>query len=81
LIKHQPQPDIPGRTPQFHGFWRTALAACRTEHDEYVIQMNEVRRCASAGVQRAAPKVTGMINEPGHPTGHLVIPVEEDTPC
>jgi hypothetical protein len=44
------------------------------EHDEDVIQMNEVHRRASAWVQRAAPKVVRMIDEPGHPTGPLVIP-------
>lgn len=36
-----------------------------TEHDELVIQMNEVRRCASGGVQRAAANVVSMIDEPG----------------
>jgi hypothetical protein len=36
--------------------------------------MNEVRYCASGWVQRAARKVTSMIDEPGHPTGILVIP-------
>jgi hypothetical protein len=46
------------------------------EGDEDVIQMNEVRRRASARVQCAAPKVISMIDEPGHPTGPLVIPFE-----
>jgi hypothetical protein len=41
--------------------------------------MNEVRRRASAGVQRATPKVAPTIDEPGHPTGHLVIPLKEET--
>jgi hypothetical protein len=36
--------------------------------------MNEVHRSASGWVQRAAGKVASMINEPGHPTGHLKIP-------
>jgi hypothetical protein len=36
----------------------------RAEHDEHVIQMNEVRRCASGWVQRAAHKVATMIDEP-----------------
>jgi len=31
--------------------------------------MNETRCGASPGVQPAAIKVTGMIDEPGHPTG------------
>jgi hypothetical protein len=58
------------------------IAAGSAEHDEDVIQMNEVRRCASARVQRAATKVAAMIDEPGHPTGHLVIPFERgDEPC
>jgi hypothetical protein len=42
--------------------------------------MNETRRPASAGVQRAPAKVTDMINEPGHPTGSLVISVERGHP-
>ena len=37
--------------------------------------MNEVRRCASGWVQRAATRFSVMIDEPGHPTGHLVIAV------
>jgi hypothetical protein len=41
--------------------------------------MNEVRCRASEWVQRAAHKVAPMINEPGHPTGHPVIPKEETT--
>jgi hypothetical protein len=44
------------------------------KHDEDVTQMNEVCRCASRRVQRAAPNVIGMIDEPGHPAGPLVIP-------
>jgi hypothetical protein len=51
----------------------------RSEHDEHVMQMNEVHRCASGWVQRAARKVAFMIDEPGHPTGHLVIAQEETT--
>jgi hypothetical protein len=38
------------------------------KHNEDVTQMNEVHRCASRRVQRAAPRVIGMIDEPGHPT-------------
>jgi hypothetical protein len=49
------------------------------EHDENVIQMNEVHRCASEWVQRAAIKVVSMIEEPGHPTGQLDDPREETT--
>jgi hypothetical protein len=43
------------------------------------MQMNEVHHCASGWVQRAARKVAPMIDEPGHPTGHLVIAQEETT--
>jgi hypothetical protein len=38
------------------------------------MEMNEIHHCASGRVQRAASKVSGMIDGPGHPTGHLVIP-------
>jgi hypothetical protein len=44
------------------------------EHDQHVIEMNEVRRCASEWVQRGARKVAPKIDEPGHPTGHPAIP-------
>jgi hypothetical protein len=37
--------------------------------------MNEAHWLASGWVQRAAIRVGVMIDEPGHPTGHLVIPV------
>jgi hypothetical protein len=40
--------------------------------------MNDVRRRASARVQLATPKVAPTIDEPGHPTGHLVIPLKEE---
>jgi hypothetical protein len=50
------------------------------QHGQDVTQMNETRRPASAGVQRAAIRVTDMINEPGHPTGSLVISVERGHP-
>ena len=49
------------------------------EHDEHVIQMNEVRRRASGWVHRAAAKVVRMISEPGHPTGDPRDPLEEET--
>jgi hypothetical protein len=42
------------------------------------MQMNEVRRRASPRVQRVTHKVARMIDEPGHPTGHLAIPLKED---
>jgi hypothetical protein len=38
------------------------------EHGEHVTQMNENRGPASGRVQRAAVRVTGVIDEPGHPT-------------
>src|SRR6267378_618412 len=44
---------------------------CGAEHDEHVMQMNEVRHFASGWVQRGVVTVTGMIDEPGHSTGHL----------
>jgi len=40
--------------------------------------MNEVRRSASARVQLATSKVAPTIDEPGHPTGHLAIPLKEE---
>jgi hypothetical protein len=40
--------------------------------------MNDVCRRASARVQLATPKVAPTIGEPGHPTGHLVIPLKEE---
>ncbi len=43
------------------------------------IQMNEICRPASARVQRVTHKVAPTIDEPGHPTGHLVIPLKEET--
>jgi len=52
----------------------------QSQHDEHVIQMNEVHRCASVGVQRATFKVASMINEPGHPTVNPRDPrLKEDT--
>jgi hypothetical protein len=42
------------------------------------MQMNEVHRRASARVQHVTHKVARMIDEPGHPTGHLAIPLKED---
>jgi hypothetical protein len=48
----------------------------RGEYDQHVIEMNEVHRRASGWVQRAASKIASMIDEPGHPTGHLVIKEE-----
>ena len=44
------------------------------QHDEHVTQMNEVRVSVSAQVQRRTGNVASMIEEPGHPTGHLQIP-------
>jgi len=44
------------------------------EHDEHVMQMNEARVPVSAQVQRRIVNVASMIEEPGHPTGHLQIP-------
>jgi hypothetical protein len=41
--------------------------------------MNEVHCRASEWVQREAPKVAAMIDEPGHPTGRPAIPLKEET--
>jgi len=41
-----------------------------TGHDEDVIQMNGIRRSASAEVQRAAASVVRMIGEPGLSAGN-----------
>jgi hypothetical protein len=43
------------------------------------MEMNGVRRRASEGVQRKLANVTGMISEPGHPTGDARDPLEEET--
>ena len=48
------------------------------EHDQLVIQMNGVCCRASRQVQRAASNVANMIDEPGHPTGHSMIPLKEE---
>src|SRR5260370_4279189 len=58
----------------------TLCTTCRPEHDEHVIQMNEVRHFASGWVQRPAARVACMISEPGHPTCHLSSPLlKEET--
>jgi hypothetical protein len=57
---------------------RTA-AGENPQHDQHVIQMNEVRHRASGEVQRALAKVTSMISEPGHPTGDASDPLKEET--
>jgi hypothetical protein len=68
-------PTFPAIIFTLTGIFLTApLLAQRAQHDKHVIQMNEVYRCASGWVQRAVRKVASMINEPGHPTGHLGIP-------
>jgi hypothetical protein len=56
------------RLPRQHGTGRGQ------EHDGHVTQMNEVRMPVSAQVQRRIVNVASMIEEPGHPTGHLQIP-------
>jgi hypothetical protein len=38
----------------------------RPQHDEDVMQMNEAHDQASGAVQRAPPRVVGMIDKPGH---------------
>ena len=53
-------------------------AAC-VEHDQHVIQMNEVHPRASEWVQRGSLSLISMISEPGHPTGDLRDHLEEET--
>jgi hypothetical protein len=72
-------PTFPWASPQFDPVL-AADGADRPEDDEDVIQMNEVRICASAWVQRAAASFTPMIDEPGHPTGHFEDP-RRTPPC
>jgi hypothetical protein len=60
-------------------FWRADDPHRRPQDEQQVIQMNEVRRRASARVQLATSKVAPTIDEPGHPTGHLAIPLKEET--
>jgi len=61
---------------QFFSFWefflRVTFAAALGQHDQDVIEMNEVRRRASGRVQRTALIVAHMIDGPGHPTGDSV---------
>jgi len=70
--------NIPGERPLFARIRRDIRfdeqRTVPTEHDEHVIQMNEVHHCASGWVQPAPRNVASMIDEPGHPTGHLAIP-------
>jgi hypothetical protein len=49
------------------------------EHDEHVMDMNEVRHRASERVQRRGRNVVCMIEEPDPPAGHLQIPFDEET--
>jgi hypothetical protein len=65
---------FPGHGLYLKGILRAVCTACGPEHDQHVMEMNEVRQFASGWVQRAATRVAGMISEPGHPTGHLAIP-------
>ena len=41
--------------------------------------MNEILQRTSGWVQRARSRLMGVIEEPGHPTGHLPIPLKEET--
>jgi hypothetical protein len=76
-LEHPMRQNIPGQRPLFAwivgDFQRGERGTEPAEHDEDVTDMNEVRRRASRWVQRAALKVAAMIDEPGQPTGHLVI--------
>jgi len=69
-------PNIPGNDVNLRDFCGPHPCRARREHDEDVIQMNDVYHCASAWVQRAARNVASMITSPAIPTGDLVIPAE-----
>jgi hypothetical protein len=49
------------------------------EHDEHVMQMNEVRRWASGRVQRGTVKVARVIEQPGHAAGTPRSRLKEET--
>jgi hypothetical protein len=57
--------NIPGNDVDLRDFCRPPARRARLEHDEHVMQMNEVHRCASARVQRATHNVASVIDEPG----------------
>ena len=49
------------------------------QHNQIVIQMNEVRHLTSACIQCRLPNVVSMIDEPGASAGDLEIPFEQET--
>jgi hypothetical protein len=48
------------------------------QHNQIVIQMNEVRHLTSGCIQRRLPNVVNMIDEPGAAVGDLEIPFEQE---
>jgi hypothetical protein len=52
----------------------SARPAGAGEHDQHVMEMNEVRHRASEPVQRGLRKFVYMISEADHPAGDLAIP-------
>jgi len=52
---------------RFNDVWFiTAVPVANPQHDQDVMEMNEAHDRASGWVQRAPPKVVGMIDKPGH---------------
>ena len=49
------------------------------QHNQIVIQMNEVRHLTSGCIQCRLPNVVSMIDEPGASVGELEIPFEQET--
>jgi hypothetical protein len=69
---------FPGQIVPSDVFDGPTMRKRRPRDEQLVIQMNEVRHRASARVQFAPPKVAPTIDESGHPTGHLAIPLREE---
>jgi len=64
-MEHRMVRNIPGNDVNLRDFCGPHPHRARRKHDEDVIQMNDVHRCASAWVHRAARNVVSMIDEPG----------------
>src|SRR5882757_7005341 len=64
-MEHRMARNIPGNDVNLRDFCGPHPRGARREHDQDVIQMNDVYHCASAWVQRAARNVISMIDEPG----------------
>ena len=66
-----PEHNIQAQSPAFAGNFCGCHHARKPEHDEHVMQMNEVRCRASGWRPARVARVAAMIDETGHPTGHL----------